>query len=393
MSFARLIALAIRNPLVTAASFVAVVVLFTALIVVSYPDGDAQTLPVVEARGGDYKVSPDFESGMEIAHEDSTVFGAVRGIEPAAGIENLLGDVEEASASMSMSKDDILAAQDESSEMNEKDLELLALLSEELKEPATPEATPDKSIGFMPAKTETQDAPKVAQKTLEKTAVKSEKIAAMVAPKTKPVVQAKVEAPQDDTAQRLAALKSNVTSAATKPAANNAAPSSATSGASKSIQISRVDPVAGRSALPTPTVAPANSAKATQQGTAGQSNDTLQFVRSVLDQKDTKQAGNLNAIATAAGTAGDTGAASVARDRFVQLGSVRSAEGGESEWTKLQKQFSSELDGAPHRITSVDLGEKGTFFRIQAGPFTAAQADAICTSIKAQKPGGCLIVK
>jgi len=296
MSFARLIALAIRNPIVTAASFVAVVMLFTTLLVVSYPSGDEQALPVVEAKNEIYKSSPDFESGMEIAHEDSTVFGAVRGIEAQGGIENLLASAD-SEDSMSVSKEELLAAQDANPDMNEKDLELLALLSEELKAPATPSD-----------------------------------VAAVEEPEAEPIVQ------------QLAALAPKKTETKTQ-------------------------------SLP----------------------DTLEFVRSVLDQKDSKAAGatagTLNNIATAAGTAGGTAAADLSRNAYVQLGSVRSADGGEAEWAKLQAQFSSELKTAPHRVSRVDLGEKGTFYRIQAGPFTAAQASAICDSIKAQKPGGCLIVR
>jgi len=136
MSFARLIALAIRNPIVTAASFVAVVMLFTTLLVVSYPSGDEQALPVVEAKNEIYKSSPDFESGME---------------------------------------------------MNEKDLELLALLSEELKAPATPsdvaaveepEAEPivQQLAALAPKKTETKTqslkvAAKEPVKTVQKTVI------------------------------------------------------------------------------------------------------------------------------------------------------------------------------------------------------------------------------
>lgn len=391
MSFARLIALAIRNPLVTAASFVAVVMLFTSLMIVAYPNsGDEQALPVVEARGGDYKVSPDFDSGMAIAYEDSTVFGAVRGAEAMGGIENLLASAEEEDA-MSLSKEELLAAQDANPAMNEKDLELLALLSEGLKEPATPSSaglSDETKIEFMKPATQklaSLEPVKTVQKPLEKAA---DKVTSMVAPKSKPA---------PSTAQRLASLKSSITRDA-KPSPIKTAPTSAISSSPKTIQISRIDPALSNPSAVNPIsvytppkkVAP-NSAEAVNP--AGTSSETLQFVRSVLNQKDMKAAGDLNNIATAAGTTGNTAAANLARDRYVQLGSVRSADGGESEWAKLQKQFSAELQAAPHRLSQVDLGEKGVFYRIQAGPFTSAQASAICDSIKAQKSGGCLIVR
>lgn len=77
---------------------------------------------------------------------------------------------------------------------------------------------------------------------------------------------------------------------------------------------------------------------------------------------------------------------------YVQLGSVRSREGAQGEWKKLQKSFSS-LDGIDLRVQEADLGAKGMFYRIQGGPVTEAQAQSICQSVSAQKPGGCLVVR
>ncbi|MCB1721141.1 MAG: SPOR domain-containing protein [Alphaproteobacteria bacterium] len=39
------------------------------------------------------------------------------------------------------------------------------------------------------------------------------------------------------------------------------------------------------------------------------------------------------------------------------------------------------------------MGERGTYYRIQAGPMSRASASDICDSIKAQKPGGCLVTQ
>lgn len=77
---------------------------------------------------------------------------------------------------------------------------------------------------------------------------------------------------------------------------------------------------------------------------------------------------------------------------YVQLGSVRAREGADGEWKKLQKSFSG-LSSLNLRVQEADLGAKGKFFRIQGGPVTEAQAKSICDSIKAQKPGGCLVVR
>lgn len=77
---------------------------------------------------------------------------------------------------------------------------------------------------------------------------------------------------------------------------------------------------------------------------------------------------------------------------YVQLGSVKERAGAAGEWTKLQKSFAA-LSPLNMRVQEADLGAKGKFFRIQGGPVTEAQARSICDSVKAQKPGGCLVVK
>lgn len=77
---------------------------------------------------------------------------------------------------------------------------------------------------------------------------------------------------------------------------------------------------------------------------------------------------------------------------YVQLGSVKERAGADGEWKKLQKSFAA-LGSLGLRVQEADLGAKGKFFRIQGGPVTEAQAKSICASVKAQKPGGCLVVR
>ena len=77
---------------------------------------------------------------------------------------------------------------------------------------------------------------------------------------------------------------------------------------------------------------------------------------------------------------------------YVQLGSVKARDGADGEWKKLQKSFSA-LSPLSMRVQEANLGDKGTFYRIQGGPVTEAQAKSICESVKAQKPGGCLVVR
>ena len=133
----------------------------------------------------------------------------------------------------------------------------------------------------------------------------------------------------------------------------------------------------------------------------GESPDTLEFVKSVLDKKDTNvaSAGSASDVATGAASI-QPAAGNAARDfsttpgqHYVQLGSVKSLAGAEGEWGKLQKEFSVELGSSQHRVQAAELGERGTFFRIQAGPMSKESASKICDSIKTQKPGGCLVTQ
>ncbi|MEZ5814120.1 MAG: SPOR domain-containing protein [Alphaproteobacteria bacterium] len=138
----------------------------------------------------------------------------------------------------------------------------------------------------------------------------------------------------------------------------------------------------------------------------GESPETLEFVKSVLDRKDSNvaAAGSISDVATGAASI-KPAAGNALRDddvrnfavepgqHYVQLGSVKSLDGAQSEWGRLQKAFSTELSGVPHRVQAAEVADRGTFYRIQAGPMSKESAGRICDSIKAQKPGGCLVTQ
>jgi hypothetical protein len=141
--------------------------------------------------------------------------------------------------------------------------------------------------------------------------------------------------------------------------------------------------------------------------------ETLAFVKSVLEKKDAeKETQSVTALNTATPPATQTQAAQPqaalqniepaagiegvidgVRTHFVQLASIPDRGRVDSEWAKLKSEFSGIPSGSQYRVQEANLGERGTFFRIQAGPYTEAQAKSICESIKAQKPGGCLVVR
>lgn len=90
--------------------------------------------------------------------------------------------------------------------------------------------------------------------------------------------------------------------------------------------------------------------------------------------------------------AGSTAAAGVSPGgAYVQLASVKSVAGAAGEYKKLQAKYSG-LSGLKFRTQEANLGAKGTFYRIQAGPMSKDDATRICNDIKKTTPGGCLVV-
>lgn len=79
----------------------------------------------------------------------------------------------------------------------------------------------------------------------------------------------------------------------------------------------------------------------------------------------------------------------VAGATYIQLGSYRDAAGAKRDWEKFQKQYPQYLGKLDMRTQKADLGAKGVFHRLQAGPVTEARAGEICKSMK----GGCVVVR
>jgi len=77
----------------------------------------------------------------------------------------------------------------------------------------------------------------------------------------------------------------------------------------------------------------------------------------------------------------------------LQLGALKSEEAAKIEWQKLQRQNSDVLGKLSLSVSRVELGAKGTYYRIQAGPIAdAAQAAQDCAALKSRKIG-CILVK
>ncbi|MDH5723312.1 MAG: SPOR domain-containing protein [Alphaproteobacteria bacterium] len=122
---------------------------------------------------------------------------------------------------------------------------------------------------------------------------------------------------------------------------------------------------------------------------AATSPDTLEFVRNVLNKEAKQDEESLANINPAAGVI--TATPVNKGQYFVQLASITDSSRAAAEYKKLQGTFLV-LTALPYRVQEANL-PSGTFYRIQTGPFSKEQAEEICSRIKDQKPGGCLVVR
>jgi len=77
---------------------------------------------------------------------------------------------------------------------------------------------------------------------------------------------------------------------------------------------------------------------------------------------------------------------------LVQLGAFGDDAAANRAWKTLSGKFSAQLGNLNPDIQTADLGAKGVFHRLRAGPFeTRDAAEGVCEKLKAQKQG-CLVV-
>lgn len=117
---------------------------------------------------------------------------------------------------------------------------------------------------------------------------------------------------------------------------------------------------------------------------------------SVVEEKKTpeKEESVIATLKKEAGTADKPKEAAkpVSKGRtYIQFAAVRSEADAKAKWSKLQSTYSV-LKPLPLHIQKADLGAKGVFYRVQAGPLSASEATATCAKVKAAK-GDCIIAK
>jgi cell division protein FtsN len=86
-------------------------------------------------------------------------------------------------------------------------------------------------------------------------------------------------------------------------------------------------------------------------------------------------------------------AANIERSYRVQIGSFRDDASAQSEWTRLAGSEEALLGSLDHMVERADLGAKGVFYRLQAGPIDGASAArALCDKLK-QRQVPCIVVR
>ncbi len=77
----------------------------------------------------------------------------------------------------------------------------------------------------------------------------------------------------------------------------------------------------------------------------------------------------------------------------IQLGSVRSQDQARQEWDRIKHKNADLLGDLAATPIRADLGDKGVYYRIQAGPVgDSARAERLCGELR-QRSVGCIIVR
>lgn len=319
-----------RNPLFATTALLITGAAFAGIIIASYPDSnDGQSVPVIQAETTAFKGLPDDPGGMDVPFQDSTVFSGMR--------------------------------------------------DDNLPEPAPVENLLDSEEPVDRLEAFAAEAEKIIQESEER--------------------QKTLDLIEDATGVK-----------AVEAATEEATPAPSEIASAEETQTIKQEVVKIK-----PEDLMQQVQKPAQAQQPGTSPDTLEYVKEVLEKKDGKvasaqSASSLDAalntipeeearaaaarVAAVKPAAGTAAAVAVSEGtHYIQLGSVKTSDGAAAEWSKLQKKYPAQLANLQYRVQRADLGERGVFYRIQAGPISGESASDLCDSIKAQSPGACLVTK
>ena len=85
--------------------------------------------------------------------------------------------------------------------------------------------------------------------------------------------------------------------------------------------------------------------------------------------------------------------AALSGDYLIQIAALRSEEAAEGEWKRVSTRYANLLGAYSQKIVRADLGERGIFYRLRAGPLKdRSAAEELCESLAAENVG-CLVVR
>ena len=329
----------IQSPAFASVILLAAAILFVSVIVMTYPSDESQTqpIPVVKADLRPVKEVPADAGGMEIPNKESTILAR-------AGMPSVKDERQ---------KIENLLARKKHTPTTSKGLAISRAMEGQMSEPTEniplPRSEEAGAINILSASEGAAENP-------------SETVDDVATADVKPDFEIK-EPKADDILQKIGSSQSDETTEQSDEFVMKVASAAV---ASKPIRKNVSKPAHA----------------------AGQSPETIDFVRSVLDgDKKAKPPQNIEPAVGAS-----TNVAITAGSYFVQLASITDPARAPGEWTKMQKKYGV-LSSAAFRIQEASLSN-GKFYRIQAGPMSRSSANRICDSLKrAKKPGGCIVVK
>ena len=78
-------------------------------------------------------------------------------------------------------------------------------------------------------------------------------------------------------------------------------------------------------------------------------------------------------------------------DHYIQIGSLSSEDKAKTHWANRKKEFAAELGNLQLRIENVEIPNKGTYYRVQAGKVSKAYGAEICSKINAKYAQSCIV--
>lgn len=385
----------LQNPAFATAALLLTGAVFAGVIVMSYPSGNKEDreIPIVRADLRPIKVVPDDRGGMDIPNSDSTILAQVGqdtpDISSGGQVENLL---QKTNPNDFVSKEQALENAMAQNPYEQGGQE--GLTAHEVAEPAPPSQDNLASTGQLMLEAEESQPQPVA----EQAAALQEK-QAVFASEAKPVESSmllqKIEPAADG------AAKPKLHAAATSPETldfvrNVLSEKEAGAEPQESIASATQAPIE----ISDPeSLAPEIAAELVKPDPVREEPKKVTLAAPVKPLEKPVPAEKAAAPAAVRPekvepSAGIASPASDIRtgDYYVQLASISDRSRADKEWSKMQSDFGV-LSGVGYRVQSADLGSRGTFFRIQAGPFSKDTANAVCNNIKIKKPGGCLVVQ